>query len=108
MCGISGALVLDGAGEPITESLLAALNAPIGHRGPDGAGLWLAPDRRVGFAHRRLAIVDLSPAGAQPMSVYDRSWNRAKSQINMLSSPLMASLIRSVWERRKLRFFSNP
>jgi len=68
MCGISGALVLDRAGEPITESLLTALNAPLGHRGPDGAGVWLAPDRRVGFAHRRLAIVDLSPAGAQPMS----------------------------------------
>src|SRR3954468_6569872 len=68
MCGISGALVLDRAGEPITENLLAGMNAPIAHRGPDGAGLWLAPDRRVGFAHRRLAIVDLSPAGAQPMS----------------------------------------
>jgi len=68
MCGISGALVLNGAGEPLSESLLAALNAPLGHRGPDGSGVWLAPDRRVGFAHRRLAIVDLSPAGAQPMS----------------------------------------
>ena len=62
MCGISGALVLNGAGEPLSESLLAALNAPLGHRGPDGSGVWLAPDRRVGFAHRRLAIVDLSPA----------------------------------------------
>src|SRR3954447_4620225 len=68
MCGISGALVLNGAGEPLSESLLAALNAPLGHRGPDGSGVWLAPDRRVGFAHRRLAIVDLTPAGAQPMS----------------------------------------
>jgi asparagine synthase (glutamine-hydrolysing) len=38
------------------------------HRGPDGAGLWLSEDRRVGFAHRRLSIVDLSDAASQPMS----------------------------------------
>jgi asparagine synthase (glutamine-hydrolysing) len=37
------------------------------HRGPDGAGLWIADDSRVGFGHRRLSIVDLSDAAAQPM-----------------------------------------
>lgn len=36
-------------------------------RGPDGAGLWLSDDARVGLAHRRLSIIDLSPSGAQPM-----------------------------------------
>jgi asparagine synthase (glutamine-hydrolysing) len=37
------------------------------HRGPDDAGEWWSPDGRVGFGHRRLAIVDLSPRGHQPM-----------------------------------------
>jgi len=37
------------------------------HRGPDDAGIWQSPDGRVGLAHRRLAIVDLSPSGHQPM-----------------------------------------
>jgi asparagine synthase (glutamine-hydrolysing) len=43
------------------------------HRGPDDAGVWLEPRGRVGLAHRRLSIVDLSPAGRQPMSNEDGS-----------------------------------
>jgi asparagine synthase (glutamine-hydrolysing) len=44
-------------------------------RGPDGDGCWLSDDGRVGFVHRRLAIIDLSPSGAQPMSSEDgKSW----------------------------------
>src|SRR5262245_744506 len=43
----------------------------IAHRGPDDAGIWQAPDRTVALAHRRLSIVDLSPAGRQPIANED-------------------------------------
>ena len=43
------------------------MNERMAARGPDGSGLWLAADGRTGFAHQRLAIIDLSPNGAQPM-----------------------------------------
>src|SRR5215813_6551646 len=43
------------------------------HRGPDAAGLYGSPDRRVVLGHRRLSIVDLSAAGRQPMSNEDGS-----------------------------------
>lgn len=42
-------------------------------RGPDGAGLWVAADGRLALAHRRLSIIDLSPAGAQPMATADEA-----------------------------------
>ena len=43
------------------------------HRGPDGAGNWISPDRHVGFGHRRLSIIDLSESAAQPMCNEDGS-----------------------------------
>lgn len=65
MCGIVGVI----APEPIAEreTLLRMRDAMI-HRGPDDAGEWWSPDGRVGLAQRRLAILDLSPAGHQPMT----------------------------------------
>ncbi|MFM7340070.1 MAG: asparagine synthetase B, partial [Bacteroidota bacterium] len=41
------------------------------HRGPDDEGQWISPSRKAGFAFRRLSIIDLTPAGHQPMSTSD-------------------------------------
>jgi asparagine synthase (glutamine-hydrolysing) len=56
------------ARKPIAPELLAAMRDTLTHRGPDGQGIWLSDDGRVGLAHRRLAIVDLSEGGHQPMA----------------------------------------
>lgn len=62
MCGIAG---FDGTGD---QTLIERMAARIKHRGPDDSGSWMAPDASVGFAHRRLSILDLSCRGHQPMS----------------------------------------
>ena len=63
MCGIAGILSSGRA----SEQSVARMLAPIAHRGPDDEGIWVDADARIGLGHRRLAIVDLSPAGHQPM-----------------------------------------
>jgi len=56
---------------PIADrALLDRARERLRHRGPDGAGTWWSPDGCVGLAHRRLAIIDLSPAAGQPMADY--------------------------------------
>jgi asparagine synthase (glutamine-hydrolysing) len=67
MCGIAGFVSLDRQTVPKGERRLAAMSHLIAHRGPDGNGEWLDGNGTVGLAHRRLAIIDLSPLGAQPM-----------------------------------------
>jgi asparagine synthase (glutamine-hydrolysing) len=74
MCGIAGAvgslsLVRSGdvsVGDRVVECV-ARVSEALRHRGPDGSGIWCTEHREVVFAHRRLAILDLSEAGAQPM-----------------------------------------
>lgn len=67
MCGIAGIYSYHEHSPPVDQAELMAIRERMIPRGPDGAGVWLSDDRRVGLAHRRLAIIDLSPAGAQPM-----------------------------------------
>ena len=70
MCGISGIFQF-GGGSAVDEGTLVRMRDTLVHRGPDDAGVYLSPDRTLGLAHRRLAIIDLSPAGRQPMSNED-------------------------------------
>src|SRR5207244_1663614 len=67
LCGIAGILAVDGRPIDRLASRLALVNRLQAHRGPDGEGTWIAPDGALGLAHRRLAIIDLSAAAAQPM-----------------------------------------
>lgn len=67
MCGLAGILHLDGA--PASPVLLRQMTDMVAHRGPDGEGHFI--DGAVGLGHRRLAIIDLSPAGHQPMTTVD-------------------------------------
>jgi asparagine synthase (glutamine-hydrolysing) len=67
MCGITGWLSTRDA-DPVSSGVVEAMRDQMAHRGPDGVGVWVAPDRRVGLGFRRLAIVDLSPTANQPMT----------------------------------------
>ncbi len=67
MCGIAG-IVSTSAGSVVDPELLCRMRDTMVHRGPDGAGVWVSADKRVGLGHRRLSILDLSDAAAQPMS----------------------------------------
>jgi asparagine synthase (glutamine-hydrolysing) len=71
MCGINGIFAYADGAPPVEESELLRVRESMAKRGPDGAGLWMSHDRRVGLAHRRLTIIDLSEAGAQPMASAD-------------------------------------
>lgn len=70
MCGIAGYINLDGA--PASAVILKKMTDVIAHRGPDGEGQWV--EGNVGIGHRRLAILDLSPAGHQPMVTADHRY----------------------------------
>lgn len=70
MCGIAG--IIDLSGETISPVILQRMTDAIAHRGPDGEGHWI--EGPVGFGHRRLAIIDLSPGGYQPMISADHRY----------------------------------
>jgi asparagine synthase (glutamine-hydrolysing) len=67
MCGIVG--VLNRNNEPVSPAVLQAMTNAIEHRGPDGEGFYI--DGNLGLGHRRLAIIDLTTAGHQPMATED-------------------------------------
>ncbi|GAB1430608.1 asparagine synthase (glutamine-hydrolyzing) [Ignavibacteria bacterium] len=71
MCGIVGIVEQSNRNSSISEDILRSMSDVISHRGPDDEGQWISSDRRCGLAFRRLSIIDLSPAGHQPMSSPD-------------------------------------
>ncbi|MEL6823780.1 MAG: asparagine synthase (glutamine-hydrolyzing), partial [Calditrichota bacterium] len=67
MCGITG--IFNVSGKPVSINTLREMTDVVAHRGPDGSGFWT--ESFIGFGHRRLAIIDLSPSGHQPMQTDD-------------------------------------
>lgn len=92
MCGITGKISF--AGFEIESSHLKAMNSAIVHRGPNDTGVYISPDQTVGLGHQRLSIIDLSPAGHQPMRYMDRyeivfngeiyNWQEERRQLETL------------------------
>jgi asparagine synthase (glutamine-hydrolysing) len=74
MCGIAGAFAFNGSAQPIEQSVVERLNDQQRRRGPDGSGLWSSGDKRIMLGHRRLAIIDTGPTGAQPMCDATGRW----------------------------------
>ena len=70
MCGIAGIFHPD-VPKPVDPARVAAMSEVLAHRGPDGSGIWTAPG--IGLGHRRLSIIDLSDAAAQPMLTPDEA-----------------------------------
>ncbi len=74
MCGIAGIFSYSDTAQQVdTEELLRIREAMVS-RGPDGSGLWVSTNKHIGLAHRRLSIVDLTEAGAQPMTTRDEDF----------------------------------
>jgi asparagine synthase (glutamine-hydrolysing) len=79
MCGIVGQVERSGIVDP---AALAAMRDSLAHRGPDDAASWISADGRVGLGHRRLSLIDLSPAGRQPMpDEAERLWLTLNGEI---------------------------
>ena len=85
MCGLTGSLEF----EPTTsaETLIfqiKAMTAKLRHRGPDSDGFWIDADAGIGLGFRRLAVIDLSLAGSQPMTSHNDRDRQKKDQLNKI------------------------
>ncbi|MBI1877685.1 MAG: asparagine synthase (glutamine-hydrolyzing) [Chloroflexi bacterium] len=100
MCGIFAWQNFDKS--PIDEPLLRRMTDTLRHRGPDDTGYWLNPGGYVGLGHRRLSIIDLSPAGHEPMCNENQTiWLTFNGEIyNFLE-------LRPILEAKGHKFFSQ-
>jgi asparagine synthase (glutamine-hydrolysing) len=74
MCGINGIFAYNASGSAPKEKELMATRDHMAARGPDGSGIWWDTSKRVGFGHRRLAIIDLNDRAKQPMTTPDQRY----------------------------------
>jgi asparagine synthase (glutamine-hydrolysing) len=100
MCGIAG--LIDNSGTLDGAAIIRrarAMGDALAHRGPDGADIWCDAEAGIALSHRRLAIVDLTPTGAQPMASSDGRWvitynGEVYNAEAIAADPQMASLVR--------------
>src|SRR6266849_9987333 len=71
MCGIAGFLDDRPATRASREAVVSAMTETLRHRGPDDGGVWVDAEAGIALGNRRLAILDVSPAGHQPMASAD-------------------------------------
>ena len=101
MCGIAGVLTT-GAASPLLDTSVETMRRAVKHRGPDDDGMWRSPDGHAIFAHTRLAILDLTAAGHQPMSTPDGRYT-----ISFNGEILNFLELRRSLEQRGIRFHTR-
>jgi len=99
MCGIAGIVTTK---DEVSLRALEAMERAMVHRGPDSGGIYFSRDRKAGLVNRRLAIIDLSPAGHQPMSTSDKRFTIVHN-----GEVYNYKEIRETLERKGYKFKSN-
>ena len=92
MCGIAGIYAYRPDASPVDRGELRSIRDHMISRGPDGKGEWFSDHNRVGLAHRRLSIIDLSEHGAQPMTSSDGRYVISFNLLGFNSPQLAAKL----------------
>ena len=102
MCGIAGFLVRGAVSADCAADILKKMTTAIEHRGPDDEGQWWNAEAGVGLGMRRLAIIDISPAGHQPMMSacgrYVLVFNGEIYNHKQIRKDLEARLLAPVWK----------
>lgn len=102
MCGITAIVAYRSSASAVKATELEAITEHMRPRGPDAGGTWISPDGRVGLGSRRLAIIDLSPEGTQPM------WDVERELVIVFNGEIYNyAELRASLERGGARFHSH-
>lgn len=104
MCGIAALFAYHSDAPPVALGELMEINRAMLRRGPDGGGHWIDDASRVGLAHRRLAIIDLSTEAAQPMEIDGRDGTAGRYRITFNGEIYNFRQLRAELEYDGLRF----